>query len=168
MMNWLHSRQNEVWWPQNCRKNWVWIFETLTRFLGNTDDWIINLISSSEKEASDVVLLKFWRFGIIIIISFFEVEFQRILKIRNHWKFWKYSIGIKFESDQSLISFMKKKATCSNANTPDFDHCDWFFMFNKLTKILLEKSKILQFFGIISESRHWWLSDIIPKKCKIF
>ena len=61
-----------------------------------------------------------------------------------------------FVQIQSLISFLKKTSTCANANTPDFDPWDLFFMLNKSTKFFLEKSKILQIFGIMSESRHLW------------
>ena len=37
-------------------------------------------------------------------------------------------------SNTKFDKFFEKKATCANANTPDFDLCDSFFMLNKLTK----------------------------------
>ena len=94
MMNGVNSRQNEVWWPWNLFEKWVWIFETLTRFLGNTDDWIIYLIRSAEKEARDVVLLVIWRYGLIIIMRFFNVEFQRFQKSGTLNNFQMHSIYI--------------------------------------------------------------------------
>ena len=65
------------------------------------------------------------------------------------------SIFTIFVQIQSLISFLKKKATCAKANRPIFDLWDSFFILNKLTKNFFRKSKILQIFGIISESRHY-------------
>ena len=79
---------------------------------------------------------------IAVVISFLRIFIIYLIV----YICYPYSPSSFFEP----ISFREKFLY---ANPPDFDLWDSFFMLNKLTKTLLEKSKILQIFEKISESR---------------
>ena len=49
VVNGLHSRENEVSRPWNVLEKYVWISETWTHVWGDINDWIIYLISSTER-----------------------------------------------------------------------------------------------------------------------